>query len=91
MRRLAAIAIALLALTTHVHAADGVNLDGRFVQGGLVHGRAPAGARVTLDGQAVAVTPDGRFLLGFGRDHPGRATLSVHKADGRVLTRELAI
>lgn len=43
-------------------------LTGAPVQGGLVMGTADPGTILTLDGQPVAVTADGRFMLGFGRD-----------------------
>ena len=42
--------------------------SGEFTQGALVVGRVPAGSRITLDDQPVAMARDGVFLLGFGRD-----------------------
>jgi murein DD-endopeptidase MepM/ murein hydrolase activator NlpD len=42
-----------------------------------VRGRAPPGAPVLLDGRPVAVAPDGRFLLAFGREAPGEAELAI--------------
>ena len=88
---LAALALAVALAVGPARAADGVSLDGRFIQGGLVHGQAPAGARVILDGQAVAVAPDGRFLLGFGRDHAPKAELVVHLPDGRRVVRAIEV
>ncbi|MCA8889448.1 MAG: M23 family metallopeptidase [Parvularculaceae bacterium] len=58
-------------------AAAAVKLDGSFVQGGLVFGRAVPGAKVTLNGEPVMVGDDGRFLLGFGRDAGPTALLVV--------------
>lgn len=73
-------------------AADGsVRLEGRFVQGGLVYGTTDPGARVTLDGRVVRVSPAGRFVIGFGRDAPARARLAVEWPDGRVERRELSV
>lgn len=76
--------LALLLLLAPPAAA--LELKGAFTQGGLVVGRAAPGARVTLDGRPIRVSPEGLFVLGFGRDHKPTATLVV---DGE--TRELAI
>lgn len=43
-----------------------LELKGDFVQGGLVLGRTDPATKISLDGDPVAVTPDGRFVLGFG-------------------------
>ena len=67
---LAALAIAPVT----VHALD---LDGKLVQGGLVLGTSVPGASVTLDGRAVPVTPDGRFVFGFGRESYEERSLSA--------------
>jgi len=80
--------LAGLGVARRVAAAE---LDGHFTQGGLVFGRAAAGSRVTLDGDAIRVGGDGRFLLGFGRDHPPQAELAVTQVDGRTESRRLAI
>jgi murein DD-endopeptidase MepM/ murein hydrolase activator NlpD len=57
----------------------------------LLRGKAEPGARVTLDGQAVRVAPDGSFIFGFGRDAPAKAMLDVTFADGSRQHRDLAI
>ena len=72
-------------------AAAAIELDGHFTQGGLLLGRAEAGARVTLDGQAVPVAADGRFLLALGRDQAAEVTLVITGAGGKKETRQLAI
>lgn len=71
--------------------AEPVRLDGDFVQGGLVVGRAPPGAAVTLDGTAVRLAPDGTFVIGFHRDAAPDAVLSVALPDGAIETRPLAV
>jgi murein DD-endopeptidase MepM/ murein hydrolase activator NlpD len=45
-----------------------------------------------LDGEAVALAPDRRFVIAFDRDAPAQATLSATLADGgtRVLTIAVA-
>ncbi|MGP1281869.1 MAG: M23 family metallopeptidase [Parasphingopyxis sp.] len=73
-------------------ARERFSFDGVFRQGGVVRGRAPAGAqRVTLDDADVPLTPDGEFLIGFGRDHGPAATLTAHLGNGRQQTERLAI
>ena len=59
-----------------------LELDGDPVQGGLIFGQTSPGAEVRLDGKAVMVSGDGRFVIGFGRDEAGERTLSVHEAGG---------
>lgn len=46
-------------------------------QGAIVRGRAPPGVPVLLDGRRLPVAPDGRFLLGFGRDAPAEMELAI--------------
>jgi murein DD-endopeptidase MepM/ murein hydrolase activator NlpD len=77
----------LLATACPAHALD---LAGQFVQGGLVLGATAPGAAVTLDGRAVPVAPDGRFVFGFGRD-ASAALLVVTLADGEREERRLAV
>ncbi len=71
-------------VVSHAHALD---LQGKAEQGGLVVGAARPGAMVTLDGRAVPVDGDGRFLLGFGRDAASTARLVV---DGEARTIAVA-
>ena len=63
--------------------ADGLRLEGTFAQGGLIAGSVPPGAEVTVDGKAVRVSPDGRFVFGFGRGHDPDVAVSVTFPDGR--------
>jgi murein DD-endopeptidase MepM/ murein hydrolase activator NlpD len=63
--------------------ADQLQLEGDFVQGGLVYGRVPADSEVRFAGRALQVTADGRFVLGFGRDAASPAELRVRYPDGR--------
>jgi murein DD-endopeptidase MepM/ murein hydrolase activator NlpD len=72
-------------------AADPLRLDGPFVQGGLVFGHVEPTATVELDGRPFRVGPDGRFLIGFGRDAAPMARLSVRHADGTIEERDLAV
>lgn len=67
-------------------------LDGVAQQGGLLPGKAPPGTvRLTLDGTAVAVARDGRFIIAFDRDAGAASTLVATLADGRSVTQALAV
>ncbi len=66
--------------------------QGKFLQGGLVLGTAPPGTiAVTLDGAPVRITPDGRFVIAFGRDHAPTAMLVASLADGTSVSEMLQI
>lgn len=71
--------------------ARALELTGELIQGGLVMGKVSAGTRVTLDGEAIPVTDEGRFVLGFDRDAPPTAELRLAYPDGETTSRELAI
>ncbi|WP_240499999.1 M23 family metallopeptidase [Sphingomonas montana] len=72
--------------------ADGLMLSGAVRQGGLVRGTAPAGTTaLTLDGETLAMAPDGRFLIGLDRDAPPTARLVATRVDGTDSVRMLAV
>jgi Peptidase family M23 len=61
-------------------------------QGLVMVAQAPGGAvAVALDGQALALAPDGAVLIGFDRDAPPQARLTARLADGREHSETLAI
>ncbi len=81
---------ALMSAAGGVGAAE-LRLDGRSIQGGLIVGQAAPGARVAVDGRAVRVAPDGKFLIGFGREAGPSAMLTVTWPDGTLERRTLNI
>ena len=66
-------------------------LKGDFVQGGLVFGKTDPDTKIILNDRLVTVTPDGRFVIGFGRDAPETAVFQSVAADGKRLVRTLKI
>jgi murein DD-endopeptidase MepM/ murein hydrolase activator NlpD len=63
-----------------------------MIQGGTVLGTAPAlTSAVTLDGRAVPLAPDGRFLIAFDRDAAPRAELVATRVDGSTLRQTLSV
>ena len=66
--------------------------SGDPVQGGLITGQAPRGARsVWLNGSELPMTPDGFFLMGFDRDAENSASLVALYSDGRRSERYLPV
>lgn len=68
-----------------------VVLEGPSVQGGLLVGRTAPGARVIMDGESLRVSPEGVFLVGFGRDHPPESKLQIIHPDGHKEQQQLAV
>ncbi len=71
--------------------ASSVILTGGFVQGGLLRGQTLPGAKAMLDGEPIPVAADGKFLIGFGRDHGASALLVVTLDDGSVVRRAIDV
>jgi len=70
----------------------GIILPGTPAQGALLSGQVTGSPRLlTLDGVPVRVAPDGRFIIGFGRDAPSAALLRAVYPDGSVLERPLTV
>ncbi|MBV7317113.1 M23 family metallopeptidase [Shewanella sp. NIFS-20-20] len=72
--------------------SDSVCLWGRLTQGALVRGQVAAGSQVWLNDQAVEITPQGYFAIGFGRDAPltQRLTWQLPQQDKQQLSFELS-
>jgi len=69
----------------------GVSIQGEAVQGGLLFIRSDPGSRAFLDDEAIMVSSQGQFVVGFGRDETGTRTLRVEPAEGEAETIELQI
>ena len=96
MRTKAPLSLAILILAActaeaAVQAVPPIEIEGDAVQGGLLHGRAPPGAALRLDGKPVPVAPDGGFVIGLDRDQAEAATVIATLADGRVLSEALRV
>ncbi len=80
-----------LIVGAHAAASPPLELDGAFVQGGLVRGQVPPGSEVSFAGRRLQLDPDGRFLFGFGRDQASGPRLTVRYQDGSQAARQLEI
>ena len=66
----------------------GLQLDGRFQQGGFAIGRTQPRAQVLLDGEDVGpASAQGLFVVGFDRDGPPDAEIRVRTQDGEAAHR----
>jgi murein DD-endopeptidase MepM/ murein hydrolase activator NlpD len=93
MMRVAAMVASLLPLAAAAQQpAPAIRLTGSAAQAGLMRGVAPAGTvALTLDGRAVPLAEDGRFILGFDRDAGPTASLAARLADGRVVSQSIPV
>jgi len=85
-----AAALAVFLLATPAWACE-LSLDGPLKQGGLLIGTVTPGAKVSVDGRSVRVSPDGHFLVGFGRNAKTKAKVEAVMEDGRRLACPLSI
>ena len=73
-------------------ARNAFRFDGPMIQGGTVLGTVPAlTSGLTLDGRALPVAGDGRFLIAFDRDPGARAELRATRVDGSAVRSTLSI
>jgi murein DD-endopeptidase MepM/ murein hydrolase activator NlpD len=70
---------------------NALSLEGDFLQGGVVTGKVEPGERVEVDGKPVRVSPDGIFLIGFGRDAQLESGIKVYRQDELVESKKVAI
>lgn len=69
-----------------------ITLEGELTQGGWIRGVVPeTTVSLTFDGAPVVVSDDRAFLAAFDRDAGPSATLVATLADGRKVSRTLAV
>jgi murein DD-endopeptidase MepM/ murein hydrolase activator NlpD len=90
-RRSLLLGLALLPLGLRCARADEPGFKGSLMQGGLVFGTAAPGSTVVFETRKLSQVPDGRFLLGFGRDAAPQARVDVTSPGGAREIRKLAI
>lgn len=61
-------------------------------QGTIALGMVPAGTtRLVKDGADIPIAPDGRFVIGFGRDHAPVAVVVAFQSSGRSVSERLSV
>lgn len=86
-----ALVFGVLGVAATASAEDGLVLEGALSQGGLVIGSAEPGSAAFLDDRRLKISPEGRFVFGFGRDHGATARLKIVAPDGAEEIRDLAV
>ncbi len=67
-------------------------LDRPISQGTLALGWVPAGTkRLVVDGQDVRIAPDGKFIVGFGRDYKTSSLFTAFLANGASVSEKLPV
>lgn len=74
-----------------VQADEKIELHGELVQGGMVKGRAGAGARVRFEGRELRISPQGWFVFGLDRDQKPNAVLEIIHGDGTQQRRVVGV
>ena len=75
------------AITTHSVTFGAFKLNRLPQQGSVSLGIVPQGTkRLVVNGQNVAIAPDGRFIVGFGRDHDATAVIVALLEGGRTVS-----
>lgn len=64
-----------------------LSLSGVFAQGSLLRGKVAPGNQVIFKGKKLRVTPEGEFIVGFGRDAETSQELTLRNREGAELYR----
>ena len=71
--------------------ASALVLNGKFTQGSLFRGQLPPGSQVTLNGEALKLNAQGKFVFGFARESALKHTLSWTLPDGTPDSRDIEL
>ncbi len=72
-------------------AQEFVAFDAALTQGGVVRGQLPPGYTLMLNGKQIAVSPEGYFVFGFGRDAAPQQRLEWCRQPGECQEREITL
>ena len=70
---------------------NALDLEGNFIQGGLVFGKLEQDGKVFFDDKIIPVDEYGNFLLGFKRKHKNQSIIKVIYDSGKILTKKINI
>ena len=86
-----AVVLSFLLLLSNFISAATLNLDGKFIQGGLVVGTTVPESTILHDSESVRISRTGVFTIGFGRDAKPDSILEVILPDGKKITKSLKV
>ena len=78
-----------IGVPTFAHAE--LQLQGPLTQSGLVRGHISQGSQVYYGDRQLKISPDGSFILGFGRDAALQQTLTLVEPDGTTHQQKLEL
>ena len=68
-----------------------IKLKGNFTQGGLVKGKISSNRPIKFENRNVLINSNGNFVIGFGRDFEGIASLKVKDNNKKWLKKAFNI
>ncbi len=71
-----------LSITVLVSQAQAIQLCGKQAQGEILSGYAPEASNVIFNQKEYALTPDGRFMIAFGRDDIKQQSFTIVDKEG---------
>ena len=74
-----------------VHAAERALLKGSLIQGSLVTGKVAPGSTINFHKKTVRVSPDGDFILGFGRNAKLTQSIEILDPNGFTYTQDIKL
>lgn len=73
-----------LSVSAETRTFGDIVIKGQFEPGGMLIGSAPPGSTVKFGERSLALSAEGEFVLGFGRDDKLEQSLKIVTSDGKV-------
>ena len=70
---------------------NALDLQGHYIQGGLIFGKLYNRAKVFLDDKNIPVNKYGNFVFGFKRKHKQQSIIKVDYESGKTIVRTINI
>ena len=84
-------ALMVFAYSNRVHAADRALLKGSLIPGSLITGKVAPGSKINFHKKTVRVSPDGTFILGFGRNAKLTQSIEILDPNGSTYTQNIKL
>jgi murein DD-endopeptidase MepM/ murein hydrolase activator NlpD len=84
-------ALMVFAYSNRVHAAARALLNGSLIPGSLITGKVAPGSKINFHKKTVRVSPDGTFILGFGRNAKLTQSIEILDPNGFTYTQNIKL
>ncbi len=84
-------ALMVFAYSNRVHAVDRALLKGSLIPGSLITGKVAPGSKINFHKKTVRVSPDGTFILGFGRNAKLTQSIEILDPNGFTYTQNIKL